>query len=153
MNVSLCRLGLFVLLAASGCVQAETATPPPAKPPLVATDAWIRTPPPGSPVMAGYLKLHNDGAREVRFAKLESAAFGAIEIHEMRDSGGMLRMRPVPDLVVQPGDTTTLKPGGLHLMLFRPTGELADGDRVVINLLIEGGAPMPVEFELRADAP
>lgn len=103
--------------------------------------------------MAGYVTLRNDGAREVRFAKLQSDAFGAIEIHEMRDSGGMMRMRPVPNLVVQPGDTARLQPGGLHLMLFRPTGALADGDKVVVNLLIEDGAPLSVEFELRADAP
>lgn len=152
MNACLRRLGLLLLVAASGSVQAQDAAPA-ADAPLVASDAWIRTPPPGSPVMAGYVTLRNDGVREVRFAKLRSDAFGAIEIHEMRDSGGMMRMRPVPELVIQPGDTETLAPGGLHLMLFRPTREIADGATVTIDLLIEDGAPMPVEFVLRADAP
>lgn len=149
MNVSLRVLGLVVLLAVSGSVQAEESAPP-----LTATKAWIRTPPPGSPVMAGYVTLHNDGAREVRLSKLQSDAFGAIEIHEMRESsGGMLRMRPVPDLVVQPGDVEVLAPGGVHLMLFRPTRELNDGDKVTIELLLQDREPLPVEFELRADGP
>lgn len=138
----------MVLLAASGCVQADDSAAS-----LIATDAWIRTPPPGSPVMAGYVTLHNEGKREVRFSKLQSDAFGAIEIHEMRESGGVMRMRPLAELVVQPGDTAVLEPGGVHLMLFRPTRDVGDGDKVTIDLLLQDREPLSVEFELRADAP
>lgn len=122
-------------------------------PPLAATAAWIRTPPPGSPVMAGYVTLSNAGKREVRFAKIESASFGAIEIHEMREIDGLMRMRPVPEIVVQPGDTLTLEPGGLHLMLFRPEVALVEGAKVELTLLLEAEGPLPIEFEVRDEAP
>ena len=149
MNVSLCRLGLFLLLATSVSVQAEDAITPP----LIATGAWIRTPPPGSPVMAGYVTLSNTGKREVRFAKVESPGFGAIEIHEMRELDGLMRMRPVPEIVVQPGDTMALEPGGLHLMLFRPSVELVEGTKVELNLVLDAGGSQSIEFEVRDDAP
>lgn len=148
MNALLCRLGLIFFFAVSVPVQADDAVPP-----LTATGAWIRTPPPGSPVMAGYVTLANTGKREVRFAKVESESFGAIEIHEMRELNGLMRMRPVPEIVVQPGDTETLEPGGLHLMLFRPSVELAEGTKVELNLVLETGGVLPIEFEVRAEAP
>lgn len=122
-------------------------------PPLAATAAWIRTPPPGGPVMAGYVTLSNAGKREVRFAKVESASFGAIEIHEMRELDGLMRMRPVPEIVVQPGDTVALKPGGLHLMLFRPGVELVEGTKVELSLVLESGGSQTIEFEVRDEAP
>lgn len=122
-------------------------------PPLNASDAWIRTPPPGSPVMAGYVTLSNTGKREVRFAKVESSSFGAIEIHEMRELDGLMRMRPVPEIVMQPGDTLALEPGGLHLMLFRPGVELVEGAKVELNLVFDVGGTQAIEFEVRDDAP
>lgn len=132
----------------SASVQADDAAPP-----LTATGAWIRTPPPGSPVMAGYVTLSNAGKREVRFARVESAGFGAIEIHEMRELDGLMRMRPVPSIVVQPGDTVALEPGGLHLMLFRPSVELVEGAKVELNLMLDAGGSQTIEFEVRDEAP
>lgn len=149
MNATLCRLVLILLFTLSVSVQADDAAPP-----LIASGAWIRTPPPGSPVMAGYVTLRNDGKREVRFAKVESASFGAIEIHEMRELNGLMRMRPVPSIVVQPGDTVALEPGGLHLMLFRPSVELVAGAKVELNLILDAGAgAQSIEFEVRDEAP
>ena len=163
MNVFFRVVGLLALVSASGWVQAQDASSRDAAtaevsaqsqdaPSLLARDGWIRTPPPGSPVMAGYVELRNDGAREVRVRSVTSTAFGAIEIHEMRDVDGVMRMRRVPELVVQPGDAVSLAPGGLHLMLFRPTGALEKGATVMIELQPEQGAAIPIEFVVRDDA-
>lgn len=132
----------------SASVQADDAAPS-----LTASAAWIRTPPPGGPVMAGYVTLANEGKRELRFARVESAAFGAIEIHEMRELHGLMRMRPVPEIVVQPGDTVKLEPGGLHLMLFRPSVALAEGAKVELTLMFDAGGSQTIEFEVRDEAP
>lgn len=156
MNVLIRAMGLAVLLGVSGAVQAaaeDVTAGSTETPALEARDAWIRTPAPGSPVMAGYVSLHNPGKREIRIVKAQSDVFGAIEIHEMRDVGGVMRMRPVPDLVLQPGERVSLQPGGLHLMLFRPVAIPAEGDSVEIRLVPEQGEPVPVMFEVRDEAP
>lgn len=103
--------------------------------------------------MAGYVDLHNAGTQEVRFSNITSTAFGAIEIHEMREVGGMMRMRPVQRLVLQPEQRVALKPGGLHLMLFRPVATLQEGETVVLELELDSGERVPIDFQVRDEAP
>ena len=43
-------------------------------------------------------------------------------------------MRHVDQLELAPGEEKTLRPGGLHLMLFRPQRPLRDGDRTELVL-------------------
>lgn len=133
---------ILFLLALTSLVAAE--------PGLKASDAWIREAPPSAPVRAGYLVLRNDGAVEQRVVKARSSAFGAIEIHEMIDSGdGTMRMRPVTSVVVPVGAEVALKPGGLHLMLFRPAKALAVGERTDLTLELGDGTTIETQLEQR----
>lgn len=117
---------------------------------LTVDNAWIRDAPPNAPVRAGYLQLVNDGGETVRVVSVDSDRFGAIEIHEMVDSGdGTMRMRPVPVIEVAAGGRVELAPGGLHLMLFRPQQALAVGDRVDAALILENGDRIAFQLEQR----
>lgn len=87
-------------------------------------EAWIRPAPPNAPVRAGYARIENHGEVEVVIDAARSEAFDAVEIHEMHVVDGMMRMRPVPQLRLPPHESVILAPGGLHLMLFRPTAAL-----------------------------
>lgn len=101
---------------------------------LTARDGWIRPAPPVASVRAGYVVIENAGDTAVVLDKVESPDFGAIEIHTMFDDAGVMRMRRVPELHVPAKGRIELKPGGLHLMMFRPKHPLADGDRVEVVL-------------------
>lgn len=104
-------------------------------------DGWIREAPPVARVRAGYLVLENTGATDRVVTGARSEAFGAIEIHTMAEGeGGTMRMRRVPELVVPAGGRVELRPGGLHLMLFRPQQPLAAGDTVEVVLEGADGA-------------
>lgn len=111
---------------------------------------WIRAAPPGSPVMAGYVAIRNDGTTRMRIDAVESESFGAIEIHEMREVDGVMRMRPLPELGIEPGARVELAPGGIHLMLFRPQRALVAGDSVEIEFTLDDGTRRRVMFEVRA---
>lgn len=112
-------------------------------------DAWIRVAPPSSPVMAGYVTIVNPGRSEARILRIESPAFGAVELHEMRTHDGVMRMRPVPQLSIAPGAMVELAPGGTHLMLSRPAREWHAGDRAELVFVLADGERRSVEFELR----
>lgn len=129
MNAIIRTLGLTLALSASGAVQAEA---PASK--LHAENGWIRSAPPEAPVRAGYVELFNAGERAVILNKAASPAFGAVEIHEMRDVDGVARMRRLPQLELHPGERVQLKPGGIHLMLFRPVAPLSDDTEVEVEL-------------------
>ncbi|MBX3727088.1 MAG: copper chaperone PCu(A)C [Xanthomonadales bacterium] len=98
-------------------------------------DGWIREAPPVARVRAGYLVLENTGVADLVVTGARSQAFGAIEIHTMVEGeGGAMRMRRLPELVVPAGGRVELRPGGLHLMLFRAQQPLAAGDTVTVEL-------------------
>ncbi|HQW81740.1 MAG: copper chaperone PCu(A)C [Rhodanobacteraceae bacterium] len=122
---------LFVSLF--GVVGAVTAS-------LSAHDGWIRAAPPVAQVRAGYLVIENASAADIVLTKVESPDFGAIEIHTMYDDAGIMRMRRVPELHVPANGKVELKPGGLHLMMFRPQRALAEGDQVDVVLSGDAGA-------------
>ncbi len=89
---------------------------------------------------AGYLELVNDGKGNIVLDAVASPAFGAAEIHEMRDVDGVARMRRLSRLDLPPGERVRLKPGGIHLMLFRPIEPLPDGTQVLVELSGPDGA-------------
>lgn len=105
---------------------------------LTARDGWIRPAPPVAKVRAGYVAIENASEAEVVLTKAESPDFGAIEIHTMYDDAGTMRMRRVPELRVPAKGKVELRPGGLHLMMFRPQRTLAEGDAVEVMLSGEG---------------
>ncbi len=105
---------------------------------LQIADAWIRAAPPTAKVMAGYLTLVNDSDAEVVIDKVESSDFGAIEMHEMSMHDGVMRMRRLAKLRVPAHGRVELKPGGLHLMMFRPVRALAEGASSKVELRGKG---------------
>jgi copper(I)-binding protein len=98
-----------------------------AKGQLVVEGAWIRLAPPGTPMWAGYARLSNRGDEALSVNAFSSDRFGKISLHETRDENGMSAMRPLPSLLLAPGASVDLAPGGKHLMLMQPRGEPAAG--------------------------
>lgn len=102
--------------------------------------------------MAGYATIRNEGATEMLIDAASSDAFGAIEIHEVREIDGVMRMRPLSELRIEPGRRIELAPGGKHLMLFRPQRELSSGDTVEIVFSLRDGSQRSVSFTVREPA-
>jgi copper(I)-binding protein len=57
-----------------------------------------------------------------------------VELHESTMDGGVMRMRPVESLVIEPGETRVLEPGGLHLMMMRLKEPLVAGKHFLLTL-------------------
>lgn len=111
---------------------------------------WIRQPPPGGQVAAGYLEIVNHGAADDRLLSVETAAAGHVEVHEILDEDGIARMRRIDGgLEVPAGGRVTLVPGGYHLMLMQPDPGLAAGQRVDAILSFERAGPVETSFEVR----
>jgi periplasmic copper chaperone A len=116
---------------------------------LAVDDAWIRAAPPGADVMAGYATLRNDGKSALTIAGARSDAFARVELHEMSMQGGVMRMRPLSGIALQPRGEAKLAPGGTHFMLLQPQRALKVGDVVTVELLDAAGKAHPAEFTVR----
>ena len=117
-----------------GCADAE----------VTIDDAWIRAARPGSTVAAGYCSITNTTAVSVTI--VEFVGSRQVEMHETETVDGVSRMRPLESLIVPPGQTVTLAPGGKHLMLhgFDPAV-----DRTTFKAIFGDGSSLPVMFEVR----
>src|SRR5690606_30945701 len=113
------------------------------------SDGWVRLPPVEMPMLAGFGRIENGCATAVQIVGVRSAAFGDVSLHETTVVDGVSRMRALPRLEVAAGDSATLQPGGLHLMLMQPARPLAEGDTVPVEFLLEGGGVITGSFEVR----
>ena len=114
-------------------------------------DAWARATPAAAPVAGGFLTLVNDGDQPDTLLRVESDAAARVEIHQMRNDGGVMRMRAMPDGVVVPAHgRLELKPGGYHLMLINPRRALAPGDHFDATLVFQRGGRVTVRYDVRA---
>jgi copper(I)-binding protein len=119
----------------------------------VVHDGWIRLMPGGMAMLAGFGRIDNPCASAADIVASSSRAFADVSIHETRIEDGISRMRPVPDLHIQPKSSAVLAPGGLHLMLMQPTATLKAGDHVTIDFSMRDGRSMSGTFALRPAAP
>jgi len=135
--MSRCVRGVLVALALGGpCAVWSMAAQ--STPSIVVRDAWIRQP--SGERTAGFLTVVNTGPdRAIVSASCRCAA--TVELHEMKQEGGMMRMAQVPRISVPKGASVELKPGGLHLMFFGLKSVLDSGTRVPVTLAAEVRRP------------
>lgn len=118
---------------------------------ITVTAPWTRATPGGAKVAGGYLKITNSGAAPDRLIRAESSVAGHIEIHEMTMAGGVMKMRPVTeDLVIKPGQSVELAPGGLHVMFMDLKKPLKQGDTVKATLAFEKAGTLDIVFKVNA---
>src|SRR3979411_3291514 len=117
-------------------------------PPLRAQDAWgrgLRA----ADMAAAYLTLRNVSPNAVTVTGVQSPIAGHAMIHETTVQGGQSRMRPHEQLVVEPGATVKLEPGGLHVMLHDLKHPLTIGQNVPLVITLAGGGTLHVTAAVR----
>ncbi len=109
--------------------------------------AWVRTSPaPGRPA-AGYFELTNGiKADALTGAEVPGAR---VEMHTMAMEAGVMRMRPIQQLALKPGETVAFKSGGYHLMIF---GLASPGKSLPLTLVFASGAKITVPAEVHGAA-
>ncbi|HVY81064.1 MAG TPA: copper chaperone PCu(A)C [Steroidobacteraceae bacterium] len=117
--------------------------------PLVVQNAWMRKVP-GAETAAVYLVLRNTGAQPVTIVGVRSPIATHVMIHETTVTGGKSQMRMHEQLVVAPGQSVALQPGGLHVMVsgFKKTPSI--GQTVPFVLVLANGTTVPVAVAVRS---
>ncbi len=78
---------------------------------------WSRATPGGAKVAAGFLRITNTGDAADRLIAAKAQVSEVAELHEMAMVEGVMKMRALGNgIVIPPGKTIELKPGGMHLM-------------------------------------
>lgn len=130
---TLLTVGMLILLtiAASTLAQGNNA--------LQVTGAWVR-PTAGNDVSAAYLHITNYGDQDDALLSVTTEFAPMSELHTMQMDGDVMRMRAVERIDLPAGETVTLRPGGLHIMLMGLSAPLVEGEYLTLTLTFESGA-------------
>lgn len=108
---------------------------------------WMRATPGGARVAGGYVTLTNTGSTPDRLIAAAIPQAGRGEIHEMTVEGGVMKMAALEKgIVIGPGKTVALKPGGLHLMFLDLKSGPKAGETIAGTLTFERAGTVPVTF-------
>jgi periplasmic copper chaperone A len=107
---------------------------------------------PTGPNAALYFTASNDGGEPDVLNGVSTDVAGTAEIHETtHGEDGTMGMRPVTSLDLPAGETLTLEPGGLHVMLI-DVAPLEEGERISVTLHWQSAGEMGVEAEVVSPA-
>ena len=117
---------------------------------LVIAEPWARATPGGAKVGGGYLRITNAGREPDRLVGGSVEVARRFEIHEMSVADGVMRMRPVDGVELEPGASVDLKPGGLHAMFLDLKAPLREGQTVRGTLVFERAGTVPIVYVVRS---
>jgi copper(I)-binding protein len=137
------RLLAMALLIASGSVAAQAIDE------VTFNDPYVRGVPPGQPNSAAFMQIVNKGSSDHALVSGSSPASEEVELHTHTMEGGMMRMRQVEKIELPAGQTVSLQPGGLHVMLIGLKQELAPGEEVELTLIFEDGSEVTMKAPVR----
>src|SRR5580700_11855812 len=141
---------IFVYAALLGCLAAPARAEEVRAGDLVITQAWSRATPGGAKVGGGYLTIENKGTAPDRLISGSADVAAKVQVHEMSMNNGVMTMRPIEGgVVIEPGKTVKLAPGGLHLMLLDLKSPLKQGEKLPVTLEFEKAGKVSVVLDIQ----
>lgn len=102
------------------------------------SDPWSRATAPAAPTGAAYMTIRTTDGEPDRLVSASSPVAELVELHTVGlDNSGIMRMRRVEVIEIEPESPTQLAPGGLHVMLIGLDGPLIQGDSFPVTLTFE----------------
>jgi copper(I)-binding protein len=111
---------------------AALAAPPPA---VSISDAWSRATVQGQPTGSAFMTIKAN--RDVEIVGVTSAIANTTQLHEMSMNGSTMTMRQMESLPIKAGQSVTLSPDGMHVMLFGLKSTLRPGDHFPVILSVK----------------
>jgi len=91
-----------------------------------------------------------DNGQPDRLIGLSTPVAATAELHETIHDSGVMKMRPMAGIALEPGKPVTFSPGGYHVMLMGLKNLLKAGDRVPLTLTFEHAYPITVTVKVEA---
>jgi iron complex outermembrane receptor protein len=112
---------------------------------------WSRPTASGMPMGVAYFTLTNRGKTEDALTAAETPVAARVEFHQTQLTDGIARMRPLTQIVIAPGKTVKVEPGGIHIMLVELNRALEAGDSIPMTLTfrIAGKVEVRIKVESR----
>jgi len=117
-------------------------------------DGWVRVSEYSAEAggMTGaFAEISNHTANDVTLVGGSSASAMMVEVHEVVMVGGEMKMQAKDGgILIKAGETITLEPGGLHVMLMGLKAPLLGGETVELTLDFDGAEDITVQWPAKA---
>jgi copper(I)-binding protein len=110
--------------------------------------AWARPTIGSSTTSAAYFTVTDTGAAD-RLISVTTPVASRAEVHESFSENGVMKMRAVPGVALDPGKPVHFAPGGYHVMLMGLKQPLKPGDSFPITLRFEHAPEMTVSVTVQ----
>lgn len=135
-------LGLF-----AGCAVPEQPQDHP-RSGIVIQGMW-GTPGLAGRVSAAYGTITNNGTGPDTLVTIVGTVAPSIEVHQMVEQEGIMRMRGMKwPIIIEPGDSLAMVPGGTHLMLMELHKPLTIGDSITLHFRFTQAGEREVRFKI-----
>ncbi|MGR5134124.1 copper chaperone PCu(A)C [Vibrio alfacsensis] len=100
---------------------------------------YARAMAPGAVTSAVFVTFANRSQENINIIGAETPAAGKVELHDVIKDGDVMKMRQIERITLTANETTELKPGSLHIMLFDLTKPLNEGDEIEVTVTYDNG--------------
>lgn len=111
---------------------------------------YMRAVPPGQMMSAAFMELTNSGEKSLELVGGSSDSVKSIEVHNHQKIDGVMKMYRIPALTIAPGESVTLKPGGLHIMFIGLKKPIVAGQHFSFNLSFKDGTSQAIELPIKS---
>lgn len=136
----------------AGCSQEadEPAAAPTADVALDVSNARLMLPAVSGNPAAIYFDVTNTGDRNYAIRRVDVKGAESADLHGSMEMDGQMTMDGVGQILVNAGQTESLKPGGFHVMVFGLDPALQAGGTTDMTLTVVGGKQKTFPVEIRA---
>jgi copper(I)-binding protein len=134
----------FLVVGATTIGFAQTMT----SAPITVERAWARATPGTITTGGAYMIVIDHGTAPDRLIGVATPIAGKAEVHETTNENGVMKMRMVDGVTVEPGKSLELKPGGYHVMMTDLKQPLKEGDSFPLTLTFEKAGSIAVTVKV-----
>ena len=117
--------------------------------PIHVADPWARATARPGMTGGGFMAITNRGTAPDRLVAITCAEAQSTELHRTVMQNGVMKMLPVQGLLLPPGGTVRLAPGGYHLMLIGLAKALSPGQATPCTLHFAHAGPLAVTLAVQ----
>jgi len=111
---------------------------------------WAHATPTGATTAAIYVPLLNNGKEPDSLIGASSDLASKIEIHQDTNDNSIMKMQKLNSVILEPNKPVSLRPNGIHLMVFGLKQQLKEGGRFPLTLQFEKAGSIKVEAMIEA---
>lgn len=115
---------------------------------ISASNAFVPLAPKSVMAHAAYMELTNSGSETRSVVGISAPAYGMAHLHQSMEHDGVATMSAMHQLDIKSSQTVTLEPGGLHVMLMKPSAPLVVGETVALEIQFANGETLAVSAKV-----